>query len=76
MPFALFNYSSLSYVIIALSSAVTNPPNQTSIFHDFQGPTIKFLNSMTCTTPVDFLIIRYFRIVETGLSYLLQRPLG
>ena len=35
-------YSSLSYVILALSSAVTNLPNKTLIFHDFQGPTIKF----------------------------------
>jgi len=42
VPFALFNYSSLSYVILALSSAVTNLPNKTLIFHDFQGPTIKF----------------------------------
>ena len=41
MPFALFNYSSLSYVIPALSSAVTNLPNKTLIFYDFQGPTIK-----------------------------------
>ena len=40
--FALFNYSTLSYVILALSSAVTNLPNKTLIFHDFQGPTIKF----------------------------------
>ena len=42
MVLALFNYSSLSYVILALSSAVTNLPNKTLIFHDFQGPTIKF----------------------------------
>ena len=42
VPFALFNYSTFSYVILALSSAVTNLPNKTLIFHDFQGPTIKF----------------------------------
>ena len=39
--FALFNYSSLSYIVLALSSAVTNLPNKILIFHDFQGPTIK-----------------------------------
>ena len=44
VPFALFNYPSLSYVIRALLSAVTNLPNKTLIFHDFQGPTIKFHN--------------------------------
>ena len=42
VPFALFNFSSLSYVTLALSSAVTNLPNKTIIFHDFQRPTIKF----------------------------------
>ena len=40
--FALFNYCSLSHVILASSSAVTNLPNKTFIFHDFQGPTIEF----------------------------------
>ena len=44
VPFTLFNYSSLSCVILALSSAVTNLPNKTLIFHDFQGLTIKFHN--------------------------------
>ena len=39
---ALFNYSSLSYIILALSSVVTNLPNKTLIFHDFHGPKIKF----------------------------------
>ena len=42
VPFALFNFSSLSYLTLALSSAVTNLPNKTMIFHDFQRPTIKF----------------------------------
>ena len=42
VPFALFNYSSLSYIVLALSSAVTKQSNKTLIFHDFQGPTIKF----------------------------------
>ena len=42
VPFALFNYSSLSYIVLALSSAVTKLPNKTLIFHDFQGPIIKF----------------------------------
>ena len=39
MPFALFKYSSLSYdyVILTLSSAVTNLPNKNLIFHDFPG---------------------------------------
>ena len=41
MPFALFN-NSPSCVILVLSSAVTDLPNKTLIFHDFQGPTIKF----------------------------------
>ena len=40
VPFALFNYSSLSYIFLALSSAVTKLLNKTLIFHDFQGPTI------------------------------------
>ena len=44
VPFTLFNYSSLSCVILALSSAVTNLPNKPLIFHDFQGLTIKFHN--------------------------------
>ena len=45
------------YIVLALSSAVTNLSHKTLIFHDFQGPTIKFhdfpgleneiLNSMT-----------------------------
>ena len=42
VPFVLFNYSSLSYNILALSYAVTNLPNKTLFFHDFQGPKIKF----------------------------------
>ena len=39
---ALFNNSSLSYIVPALSSAVTNLSHKPLIFHDFQGPTIKF----------------------------------
>ena len=35
--FAQFNCSSLSHVILALSSALTNLPNKTFIFHDFLG---------------------------------------
>ena len=42
VPFALFNYSSLSYIALALSSAVTKQSNKTLIFLDFQGPAIKF----------------------------------
>ena len=42
MSFTLFNYSSLSCIILALSPAVTNLPNKTLIFHDFQGRKIKF----------------------------------
>ena len=42
MPFAPFHYSSLSYIILALSSAAKNLPNKTLIFHDFQGPKINF----------------------------------
>ena len=37
MSFTLFNYSSLSYIILALSSVVTNLPNNTLISNDFQG---------------------------------------
>ena len=33
---------SLSYIVLALSSAVTNLPNETLIFDDFQTPIIKF----------------------------------
>ena len=32
----------VSYIVFALSSAVTNLSNKTLICHDFQGPTIKF----------------------------------
>ena len=49
VPFALFNSSSLhyvyiivSYIVLALSPAVTDLSNKTLIFHDFQGPSIKF----------------------------------
>ena len=35
--FVLFNYSSLSYIILALSSAATYLPNKTLIFHDSPG---------------------------------------
>ena len=42
LPFGQFNYSSLSYIVLALSSAVTKLPNKTLIFHDFHGPTIQF----------------------------------
>ena len=42
MPFAPFNNNSPSCVILILSSAVTDLPNKTLIFHDFQGPIIKF----------------------------------
>ena len=42
MSFTLFNCSSLSCIILALSPAVTNLPNKTLIFHDFQGRKIKF----------------------------------
>ena len=42
MPFALFNYSFLSYIVLALSSSVTDLSNTGLIFHDFQGPTTKF----------------------------------
>ena len=40
--FALCNYSSLSYIVLALSSAVTKLPNKTLISHDSQGVAIKF----------------------------------
>ena len=37
------NYPSLSYVIsLSLSFTVTNLPDRTLIFHDFQGPKINF----------------------------------
>ena len=42
MSFTLFNCSSLSCIILALSPAVTNLPNKTLIFDDFQGRKIKF----------------------------------
>ena len=52
VPFVLFNYSSLSYDVLALSYAVTNLPNKT--FKDrklnsmtFQALKLKLLNSMT-----------------------------
>ena len=33
---------SISYIVLALPSTVTKLSNKTSIFHDLQGPTIKF----------------------------------
>ena len=42
VPITLLNYSSLSYIVLALFSAVYNLSNKTLIFHDFQGPTTKF----------------------------------
>ena len=42
VQFALFNYSSLSYIVFALSPAVTNLSNKSLIPHDFQGPIIEF----------------------------------
>ena len=42
VPFVLVNYSSQSYIVLALSSAVTKLLNKTLIFHDSQGQTIKF----------------------------------
>ena len=42
VSFTLFNYSSLSYIVLALSSVLTDLPDKTSIFHDLQGPKIKF----------------------------------
>ena len=59
VTFVLFNYSSLLYIILALSSALTNLPNKTLIllfitFKDqkvnsmnFQALQMKFLNSIT-----------------------------
>ena len=37
VSFALFNYSSLSYIVLALSYAETKLTKKTLIFHDFQG---------------------------------------
>ena len=40
-----YSYSLLmltSSIVLDLSTEVTNLPNKTTIFHDFQGPTIKF----------------------------------
>ena len=42
VPFRPFNFSSWSYVVLSLSSAVTYLSNKSLIFHDFPGPTIKF----------------------------------
>ena len=42
VKFALFNNSSLSYIVLALTSAATNLQNITNIFPDFPGPTSKF----------------------------------
>ena len=33
---------SLSYIVLALSKALTNLLNKTLIFYDFQGPPVKF----------------------------------
>ena len=57
MPFVLFNYFSICYFVLALSSAVTNLPNKTLTFHNdrllnsmtFWTWKMKFVNSMTFT---------------------------
>ena len=40
--FRAVNYFSLSYIVLALSSAVTNLSNKTLIFHDLPWPAIEF----------------------------------
>lgn len=40
--FALFKYSSQSYIILASTSAVINLPNKMFIFHDFPEVAIKY----------------------------------
>ena len=46
MPFAMYNfwppYIIVSYIVLVLSSAVTDLSNKTLILHDFQGAIIKF----------------------------------
>ena len=42
VPFALFNYSTLSYIVLALSFALSNVANKKLNFHDFQWLKIKF----------------------------------
>ena len=46
MPFAMYNfwppYIIVSYIVLVLSSAVTDLSNKTLILHDFQGVIIKF----------------------------------
>ena len=43
LPFALFDYTSLSCMVFALTSAVTTLPNIALIFKNFPGPNV-FLN--------------------------------
>ena len=68
MPFTLLNYSSLSYIVLALRSVVNNLSNRTLIFHDFKDQQLNSMTfqawkwnsyiswlssfSMTCTKPV------------------------
>ena len=42
VPLSMFNYSTLSYIVLDLSLAVTTVANKKLNFHDFQGPKIKF----------------------------------
>ena len=77
--FELFNYLSLSYFGLVLTSPVTNLSNTTSIFHDFPWPTIinfhdfqgqeneilKFQDSSSFPWPVRTL--RYFCDVSQQL---------
>ena len=79
VPFELFNYPSLSYFVLVLTSPVTNLTNTTSIFHDFPWPTIinfhdfqgqeneilKFHDSSSFPWPVQTL--RYFCDVSQQL---------
>ena len=49
----LFNYLSLLYFVLALTSTVTYLPNISSIFHNFPWPAIKFHSASPPTPPVD-----------------------
>ena len=72
VPLALFNYPSLSYIVLALSLAVTKLSKNILIFHDFPGLEIEFLNSMTFRVFYDLYepclkkIVVYLAIIFLG----------
>ena len=72
MLFVSFNYSSLSYIVLALTSAITDLPNTIFTFYDFPGPTIEFHafpdleneNEISCLSRISMTRTNPARVLE------------